>query len=180
MLYLYIYLILKTDNAAWSAWVSQNLPWVGWRDETISQIERARARVVERERALCNPYYMMVREWCFLMFWECFFFGFFFGSVVWGWVDYVISVKMLKNYDEDVKLRDFDRKERVSGRERKTERCWYISPDIKIMPPNSILMLRQDNMGRQQSECNLPFRAKTPLFSPVVTCSFVAEIHNLE
>lgn len=55
MLYLYIYLILKTDNTAWSAWVSQNLPWVGWRDETISQIEAAGVR--EGGRELCNPYY---------------------------------------------------------------------------------------------------------------------------
>lgn len=61
MLYLYIYLILKTDNTARS--VSQNLPWVGWGDETISQIEGAEEWEVKRERgrALCNPYYILHR-----------------------------------------------------------------------------------------------------------------------
>lgn len=166
MLYLYIYLILKTDNAAWSVWVSQNLPWVGWRDVTISQIEGARARVGggerERGRALCNPYYMTPRtRELFKKLFVVLFLEVSFGDgmratgpILWQIMWFQLRGWRLKigelwfPLSKDVKWRDLDRKERVSDRERKTEESWCNSH----MPSTCILKFRQANISLQHSE----------------------------
>lgn len=161
MLYLYIYLILKTDNTAWSAWVSQNLPWVGWRDETISQIEGARARVGGGERALCNPYYMTQRaRELFKKLFVALFLVVSFGDgmraadpilwqIIWfqlrGWR--LKIVELWFPFSKNVKWRDLDRKERVSDRERKTEESWCNTH----MPSTCILKFRQTNISLQHS-----------------------------
>lgn len=168
MLYLYIYLILKTDNA--QAWVSQNLPWVGWRDETISQIEGAREREKEGERFVihiiwCRGRGNYLRSSLLYSFSDVSFGDGMTAARSYSVTDYVISIKRLKMEDwriiisvfKGCEWRDLDRKEGARREEDRVDGFW-------VLIQSSCTCILQENTVRVYDSLSALF-TQTSLFS---------------